>query len=41
MNYHEPGVITFLGRILGDEMFRKMIVIGTQVKVFWHYISGE
>jgi hypothetical protein len=40
MNYHEPGVIPFLGRMLCNEMFRKMIVIGTQDKVFWHYNPG-
>jgi hypothetical protein len=41
MNYHESGVIPFLGRMLGNEMFRKMIVIGTQDMVFCHYNLGE
>jgi hypothetical protein len=40
LNHHEAGVITFFSWMLGDEVFGKVIIVGTKGKIFLHHALG-
>jgi hypothetical protein len=40
MHHHEAGIVSFLGGMLGYELFGELVVIGTEGEVFLHDDPG-